>query len=282
MEALKAGASPYPLSVATLIKLAEFRSLQTALLFADYCKTQGYELRVEQQDTHTSLYIAEQDVAAVSLLLAEFSQNPAHPRYQAAAWQQSNQVNTGQKLSWRLPLARMPLTLLVLLLVILVYGWQQIDFRGAGFSLMLINTADWWRWLTPVLLHFSLTHLVFNLAWWTLLGAKIEQAHGTGFLLQLTLSSAVVSNGLQLALAGPNFGGLSGVVYALLGYCYLTDKISAQPRYPVSDGLFLFMLLWLALGFFEVLWVNMANWAHLGGLACGLLWALVMTRRQSN
>jgi GlpG protein len=29
------------------------------------------------------------------------------------------------------------------------------------------------------------------------------------------------------------------------------------------------MLVWLALGFADVLFINMANWAHLGGLVAG-------------
>ena len=216
------------------------------------------------------------------MLLTEFIRQPDHPRYQAAAWQQSQSVKLAHKVNLRPQLAwrQMPLTLLVLLLTLAVYAWQQIDFRAAAARLMLLDQAELWRWITPILLHFSLTHLVFNLAWWWLLGSKIERYQSSGFLLQLALSSAVISNGLQLALAGPNFGGLSGVVYALVGYCYLSDQLSGRQRYLLSHGLFGFMLVWLVLGFMELLWINMANWAHLGGLGCGLLWAFLSRDRR--
>lgn len=265
-----------------LTKVAEFRAQPAALLFADYCRSQGLQVKLELQGEVSVLMAAADDVPQVEVLLTEFIRQPDHPRYQAAAWQQSqsvklaHQVNLRPQLAWR----QMPLTLLVLLLTLAVYAWQQIDFRAAAASLMLLDQAELWRWITPILLHFSLTHLVFNLAWWWLLGSKIERYQSSGFLLQLALSSAVISNGLQLALAGPNFGGLSGVVYALVGYCYLSDQLSGRQRYLLSHGLFGFMLVWLVLGFMDLLWVNMANWAHLGGLGCGLLWAFLSRDRR--
>lgn len=265
-----------------LTKVAEFRAQPAALLFADYCRSQGLQVKLELQGEVSVLMAAADDVPQVEVLLTEFIRQPDHPRYQAAAWQQSQSVKLAHKVNLRPQLAwrQMPLTLLVLLLTLAVYAWQQIDFRGAAASLMLLDQAELWRWITPILLHFSLTHLVFNLAWWWLLGSKIERYQSSGFLLQLALSSAVISNGLQLALAGPNFGGLSGVVYALVGYCYLSDQLSGRQRYLLSHGLFGFMLVWLVLGFMELLWVNMANWAHLGGLGCGLLWAFLSRDRR--
>ncbi|OYW93665.1 MAG: rhomboid family intramembrane serine protease GlpG [Alishewanella sp. 32-51-5] len=265
-----------------LTKVAEFRVQPAALLFADYCRSQGLQVKLELQGEVSVLMAAADDVPQVEVLLTEFIRQPDHPRYQAAAWQQSQSVKLAHKVNLRPQLAwrQMPLTLLVLLLTLAVYAWQQIDFRAAAASLMLLDQAELWRWITPILLHFSLTHLVFNLAWWWLLGSKIERYQSSGFLLQLALSSAVISNGLQLALAGPNFGGLSGVVYALVGYCYLSDQLSGRQRYLLSHGLFGFMLVWLVLGFMDLLWVNMANWAHLGGLACGLLWAFLSRDRR--
>ncbi len=265
-----------------LTKVAEFRVQPAALLFADYCRSQGLQVKLELQGEVSVLMAAADDVPQVEVLLTEFIRQPDHPRYQAAAWQQSQSVKLAHKVNLRPQLAwrQMPLTLLVLLLTLAVYAWQQIDFRAAAASLMLLEQAELWRWITPILLHFSLTHLVFNLAWWWLLGSKIERYQSSGFLLQLALSSAVISNGLQLALAGPNFGGLSGVVYALVGYCYLSDLLSGRQRYLLSHGLFGFMLVWLVLGFMELLWVNMANWAHLGGLGCGLLWAFLSRDRR--
>jgi len=265
-------------------KFVEFQSAKAALLFADYCKSQGLQVGIEPQGQGTALLAPAEQIPQLQPLLEQFLREPEHPRYQAAAWQQSNSValpasTTGVQLA---ALWRAPLTSALLLLTLAVYLWQQLDFMGANAALQLTQPAQFWRWLTPIVLHFSLTHLVFNLVWWVLLGQKIEQYSTSATLLQLTISSAVISNGLQLAMAGPNFGGLSGVVYALFGYCWLYDRLRGTQYYPVTNGLAAFMVLWLALGFMDVLWVSMANWAHLGGLVCGLAWAWLSKDTKPN
>lgn len=262
-------------------KLAELTVVPAALLFADYCKTLGLQVMVvTEPGQRASLYCNEADVLALEQELQQFLQHPAHPRYQAAAWQQSKPVSLASgkallpSLSWQ-QAQRWPLTLLLTILVLLVYGWQQLDWQGANAALQLNNPEQYWRWLTPILLHYSLTHLVFNLMWWLILARQLEQQQGAWFLLSMTLSSALLSNGCQYLFAGGNFGGLSGVVYALFGYCWLQAKLQPAKQYGVSDGLALFMLGWLVLGFADLLWFSMANWAHLAGLAAGLLWAAV-------
>lgn len=284
MEVSKAGVPKNLMSLLKIVKImhrfVEFKSAKAAFLFADYCQTQGIFVEVQQQGAVTALLAPAEQIILLQPLLEQFLQDPTHPRYQAAAWQQSHTVKTAPTHSrWHFStLLRWPVTSLVVLFTLLVYLWQQIDFAGANASLQLTDTSAVWRWVTPAFLHFSLTHLVFNLCWWVLLGHKIERQLSSRVLFQIMLSSAVLSNGWQLALAGPNFGGLSGVVYALLGYCWLSDRLNASQHYPVTNGLAIFMILWLALGFMDVLWVNMANWAHLGGLLCGLGWAWLAKR----
>ncbi len=254
---------------------ASFHSAAAARLFADYCQSQGFNVVVSQQGQTTQLAAPAEQLPAIEPLLAEFLAEPDHGRYQAAAWQQSNTFNTASS-GGAIPFHRLwqaPVTFSVILLVLAVYLWQQLDFRAANSALMLTHINELWRWVTPMLLHFSVTHLVFNLCWWFLLGQKVEQHDGSILLLQLALSSAIFSNGLQFSLVGADFGGLSGVVYALFGYCWLKDKLAKRQDYQVSDALAGFMLIWLVLGFMDVLWVNMANWAHLGGLLAGLIWA---------
>lgn len=268
----------------TMHKFVAFQSAKAALLFADYCKAQGLQVELASEGQATALLAPAEQISTIQALLEQFLQDPDHPRYQAAAWQQSKVVAAASATSAVrfAALWRSPLTSALVLLTLAVYLWQQLDFNGANAALQLTEPAQFWRWLTPIVLHFSLTHLVFNLCWWALLGYKIEQHTSSATLLQLTLSSAVVSNGLQLALAGPNFGGLSGVVYALFGYCWLSDKLKGTQYYPVTNGLAAFMVLWLLLGFMDVLWVSMANWAHLGGLVCGLVWAWLSNMTRPN
>lgn len=265
-------------------KFVEFRAAKAAFLFGHYCQRQGYAVVIEQQGDMTTLSVAPAELAAVQALLTQFLAEPEHPRYQAAAWQHGRSVSIDMRnfnVSAGLTafIKGSPYSAVILLLTMVVYGWQQLDFTGARALLQLSDPTAVWRWITPIFLHFSLVHLVFNLMWWGLLGHQIERRMGTLTLLQLSVSSAVVSNGVQFAMVGANFGGLSGVVYALLGYCWLDDKLQRRRHYPVNDTLAVFMVVWLLLGFMDLLWVSVANWAHLGGLGSGLLWALLAKQR---
>jgi GlpG protein len=267
-------------------KFAELNSAQAAQLFAAYCVAQGLEVNaVVQQPTLAELYGATEQLARIEQEFARFLQQPAHPRYQAAAWQLS-QPDT-QKLqddglpvfNWRELWRQAPLTSALLLLCLLVYLWQQLDWRSSSGALQLTEPTQLWRWFTPMLLHFSLTHLVFNLAWWLYLGRQFEQRLGLVMLLNVTLSVALISNAAQYFMVNPNFGGLSGVVYGLFGYFWIAGRLNPAQGLSISPGLVGFMLLWLLLGFFDVLWVSMANWAHLGGLLAGMGWAWLLRKQ---
>jgi GlpG protein len=82
-----------------------------------------------------------------------------------------------------------------------------------------------------------------------------------------------VSNLAQYFRSGPNFGGMSGVIFALFGYAWM------QSRYVPGSGLYLpgqtiiLCLLWLfACNIQEKM--PIANMAHGAGLAVGIVLGL--------
>jgi GlpG protein len=87
---------------------------------------------------------------------------------------------------------------------------------------------------------------------------------------------ATVSNASQYLFGGPGlFGGMSGVVYGLLGFAWVAPLLQPRWRIQPARGIMLFMVGWLLFcmaGFVEVLGFGaIANAAHLGGLLCGAL-----------
>ena len=143
-----------------------------------------------------------------------------------------------------------------------------------------IQNNEWWRLITPIFIHFSLTHLVFNCLWIYVLGTKIEQIDGHITFINLVIFSSIISN-LAQHFFGESalFGGLSGVIYGLLGYCMIIEIDTKQERYDLPPALYLFMLIWLILGFLGILNIfgfgNVANYAHLGGLISGIIFAMI-------
>ena len=81
-----------------------------------------------------------------------------------------------------------------------------------------------WRLLTPIFIHFGFIHLLFNLLWLKDLGAMIERLGSPRLFLSLVVVIGIVSNVGQYLIYGPFFGGMSGVVYGLLGFVWMKSK----------------------------------------------------------
>ena len=143
----------------------------------------------------------------------------------------------------------------------------------------LINN-EWWRLITPTFLHFSMTHLVFNCLWIYILGQRIEQLDGLSVFLFIFILTGILSNAGQFFWTQQYlFGGLSGSVYGLLGYCFIIELDGRHGRYGLPEALYLFMFIWLLVGFTGVLsffgFGNVANTAHLVGMIAGFIIGLI-------
>ncbi len=123
------------------------------------------------------------------------------------------------------------------------------DFRVVNGQLQFLATSgEYWRLLTPVFLHFGWLHITFNSLWTWELGALIEQRLGTVALVLLVVCCGVGSNIAQYLWSGPTlFGGMSGVVYALLGFCWVYNALLPGAGLQVPRGIITFMMIWLVL-----------------------------------
>lgn len=157
--------------------------------------------------------------------------------------------------------------------------WAAMTFSKAWSS--GIAEGQVWRLFTPAIIHFNLMHIVFDLIWVWYLGHEIEKHERSRVLVLLMFIGAAISNTMQCATMGPLFGGMSGVVYAMFGFTWLTNHLKHEEIYRVPDSLMLIMVLWLVLGMTPIMtsWTGpMASVAHLSGLAFGLLFAFFKRR----
>ena len=136
-------------------------------------------------------------------------------------------------------------------------------------------TGEYWRLVTPIFLHFGLLHIAFNGLWLWELGGMIEQRRGPWHLLGVVLLVATGSNLAQAMVSQSLFGGMSGVIYGLLGYIIVWNRLRPDQAFPLTPGIAVVMLLWLVLcfvGFAKLLGIgDIANTAHLSGLILGLI-----------
>jgi GlpG protein len=183
--------------------------------------------------------------------------------------------------SWRIGIKRSPIV--AFLVLSSVVGAAIVELSPSLTNTLFFATPDmgqYYRMVSPIFLHFGILHLVFNCLWLGLLGSKIEIHHGSFHFLLVVLISGIASNMSQFYWSGTiYFGGMSGVIYALLGYLWIKHKIAPYKFSPLPSGLMGFMVAWLLLcmtGVLEVaLGIGVGNAAHLSGLVVGLLIGMV-------
>ena len=130
------------------------------------------------------------------------------------------------------------------------------------------------RTLTPMFLHFGELHLIFNMLWLWYFGRQLEAIHPRWLFIVLIILASFVSNTTQyLSSNFNNFGGMSGVVYGLVGYTWLIHTLMPRSKLQIRGSMFAVFV--AALVLMEILassWIATA--AHIGGLLSGLLLGL--------
>jgi GlpG protein len=159
------------------------------------------------------------------------------------------------------------------------------EFDGSEYGIFLpeVKGGQLWRLLTPIFVHFnslpraneldlgmavSAIGLVFNMLWLKNLGTAIEKLMGSRSLLWLVAFTGIVSNLGQFMADGPIFGGMSGVVYGLLGYIWMKARFDPASGFRLPRMILYWMLGWLVLCMTGLVG-NVANFAHLVGLMSG-------------
>ena len=269
-------------SPAGMIQLLVLGDARMAQALVDYLATLGIPCELTQSELGVSVWLAdERRLAQAQQEVKRFLAEPNHPRYMEASWQSGRaDARIDYSKGMTDPVTDFlhqagPLTLVVIIACLAIYALDAIGlpiFDELAFHPTLAQFTDWqaWRYVTPAFIHFSVLHLVFNLLWWWYLGGQIEQRLGSGKLFILLLVGAALPNIAEFFVSGPRFGGLSGVVYALLGYSWLRTRLQPDCGLAMPPALMGFMLVWLVLGFLDMLGTPTANMAHLVGLLVGL------------
>jgi len=149
-------------------------------------------------------------------------------------------------------------------------------FRDTGIQAAL--NGDYWRFLTPIFLHFGMAHIVFNMLWMWQLAGPLENRLGSIEMVIFVIAVGALSNIAQYYFE-PRipFGGMSGVVYALLGYFWIQGRLNPRFGMALQQPVVIMMLIW-----FVICWVglvgNIANIAHTAGLFLGMAWGFASAR----
>lgn len=185
-------------------------------------------------------------------------------------------------------LPRGEMTYGIVIFCVVIYGLSYLNVGQTLYNLFYISRPEStflaevfrgqiWRLLTPIFIHLSILHILFNMMWFKDLGYIIENKLGRNYLMIFILISGVFSNLMQYFVAGPSFGGMSGVLYGMLGFIWVYSKMSPDFEYGLPKRDITIMLGWLVLcltGFLGPI----ANTAHAAGLYMGIILALIKVK----
>ena len=275
----------------------------SARAFSGYLVSLDIRNEVESDSGGWAVWIHSEDqIEAGRQALAAYLQNPGDAKYQRAAETAAvleqdrrreaavaaHRVLNRDRL-WNRS-GRTPLTLCLIgacVLVTVIFGfspslqdvhWLLVSEWNSGW-LPEVRAGQIWRLITPIFIHFSPTHLLFNMLVLRDLGGIVETCQGTGRLALLVLVLALGTDLGQYLLAGPLFGGMSGVLYGLFGYIWVRGQCDPVSGLSLSTMTVAIMLIWFFLCLFNVLGA-IANGAHAVGLVMGILWgALPLAKR---
>ncbi|MEF1289903.1 rhomboid family intramembrane serine protease GlpG [Vibrio sp. M260118] len=271
-------------------RLVSLNNPRMAQAFIDYMASRQIDIQMMPEgERQFALWLTDsQYQVEVESELQQFLADPNASKYQAASWDMAESRKNHFKYHSPSMLAMIkakagPMTLSVMVICLVIFTLQQFGSGQGVFALLhfpAFSGQEWqlWRWVSHAVLHFSVMHIAFNLLWWWQLGGDVEQRLGSGKLLQIFVVSAALSGAGQYWVEGANFGGLSGVVYALVGYIWMLGYKAPQLGLSMPKPIIGFMLVWLVLGFVQP-YMAIANTAHLAGLLSGVALGLLDASR---
>ncbi len=181
------------------------------------------------------------------------------------------------------------LTLLVMAMLCGTYFfWQEpltstetLLQKGAKSLSLMVELGQWWRLLSANLLHVSGWHLGVNALFLFNLGGPAEAMFRRLDYALILITSAVGATALSTLINPSVSCGASGMVFGVWGACavfgirYRAILPDRYRRYFIGSVIpySIFAL------YFGIAMPGVDNWAHLGGLASGVLVALFLPAR---
>jgi GlpG protein len=290
--------------------IGHLESESSARIFGDFLFVKGIENEVEfSTGEGWGIWINDEEkVGDASRCLSEFRQNPNDAKYQSeAAANQLREERSRDQEVWRKRLRNRrhlfrplteygfgPLTFVLIVISVVVFVRSRFgedlgpiqslfitqfmsggEFISPESGLSEIRQGQIWRLFTPMFIHFSPLHIFFNMLWLRDLGSMIEGRQGSLHLAMLALVGSAGSNFAQYFISHhPVFGGMSGVVYVLLGYVWIRGKLDPASGLYLHRSTVIMMLIWLVACFTNLLG-PIANYAHLAGLVIGVAWGWI-------
>ncbi len=136
-----------------------------------------------------------------------------------------------------------------------------------------IRAGELWRFITPVLLHASVPHILFNMYALVIFGPGLERNFGHWRYLVLYVLTGFTGNVLSFLLSSGYSVGASTAIFGLIGaegvFLYQNRQLFGRQFGRAIGNIIFIVAVNLLLG----LTPGIDNWGHVGGLLGGLIFA---------
>lgn len=274
--------------------IGHLKNESSAKTLADYLVSLDIRNLVEPDAEGWAIWVYSEDqIEAGRQALSNYLHNPGDNRFQHASQNAAvvderkrrekakfdERVHTRDRIWVSSAIGPATLTLIlvsvaVTLLNILNPASPIIDLlsisQTIGRSLPEVRHGEIWRLITPIFIHYNLMHIVFNMLMLRDMGSLVESRQGAKVLILLAVTIGVGSNMGQYFYSGPGFGGMSGVLYGLLGYIWLRGQCDPASGLHLSPMTLAMMLVWFFLCLLNII-PGVANVCHAAGLLMGMI-----------
>lgn len=157
--------------------------------------------------------------------------------------------------------------------------------HGAMFEPLITEDHEYYRIITSMFLHFGIEHLLNNMVILGALGWNLELETGKIRFLIIYLVSGIGGNLLSLYLGVSSAeyavsAGASGAIFGLMGALLYVAARNRGRMGRISGKGVLFMIA-LSL-YFGITSSGIDNAAHIGGLLCGFILAVILYRKKNS
>lgn len=157
--------------------------------------------------------------------------------------------------------------------------------HGAMFEPLITEEHEYYRIITSMFLHFGIEHLLNNMVILGALGWNMELETGKIRFLIIYLVSGIGGNLLSLYLGVSSAeyavsAGASGAIFGLMGALLYVAARNRGRMGRISGKGVLFMIA-LSL-YFGITSSGIDNAAHIGGLLCGFILAVILYRKKNS
>lgn len=265
---------------------------EKALGFVDYLASIGIKAKAKESMTgRCTVFVTNSfDMSRAKREVLKYANSPFDAKFTQASWNKGKTIRREKRLNvgmlFPLFFDVSSITTLVEIICIAVYVLSLIDdslviqYLALGKAEIFSSITDYYKLLTPTFVHFSFIHITFNLVMFEAMARPIERTFGKVKFFSLFISVALLSNVVQYCFMtdmNGYFGGLSGVVYGVIGYSgVLSRRKDLPPSFNIPPGLLTVSVIFIFISFFMG---GIANLCHIGGLVVGMLWGYFDLRK---